>query len=204
MSNILKKIITNIYIRNIVLMAVIATLLIGITMFCLKKYTRHNESVEVPDLSGMQLSEINQIIKSDELKYEVVDSLYNEGGVPGSILEQIPQGNSKVKKGRTIYLTIQALNEKLVTIPDLEDASLRQADVILKGLGLKNIKIKKIPSQYQDLVFGVEYKGNKINPGSKVPIGATLYILVGDGNSASNDSIEEINISIDDSEIEGL
>ncbi len=188
MVDLLKKIITNIYIRNIILMLILAFILVAITLFCLNRYTRHNESIEVPDLRGLQVQDVASIVASSNLRYEVVDSVYNENGVPGAIVEQIPLGKSHVKEGRTIYLTVQAKSEQLVSMPDLEDASLRQAEALLRALGFNRINIERVPSQYQDLVFGMLYKGVAVKAGQKVPKNSVLTLRVGDGG-ASADSI---------------
>lgn len=189
MVDFLKKITTNIYVRNVLLMLILAVILIAITLFCLNKYTRHNESIEVPDLKGLQVQDAASIIASSSLRYEVVDSVYNQDGVPGAIVEQIPLGKSHVKEGRTIYLTVQAKSEQLVSMPDLEDASLRQAEALLKALGFSRINIEKIPSQYQDLVFGVAYRGVTVKAGQKIPKNSVLTLRVGDGG-VSADSTE--------------
>jgi len=170
-------------------MLILAVILIAITLFCLNKYTRHNESIEVPDLKGLQVQDAASIIASSSLRYEVVDSVYNQDGVPGAIVEQIPLGKSHVKEGRTIYLTVQAKSEQLVSMPDLEDASLRQAEALLKALGFSRINIEKVPSQYQDLVFGVAYRGVTVKAGQKIPKNSVLTLRVGDGG-VSADSTE--------------
>lgn len=188
----LKKIINNTYIRNIGAMIVIAVVLIGITLFFINRYTRHNEAIEVPDLKGLQVEDAAALISAKNLKYEVVDSIFQRDGVPGSILEQIPSGKSSVKYGRTIYLTIQAKDEPLVAIPDLEDASLRQAETLLNALGITQINIVSVPSEFQDLVYGVEYKGSPLKGGQKIPKGSTVTLKVGNGNgnNASADSLQ--------------
>ncbi|MDU1905112.1 MAG: PASTA domain-containing protein [Dysgonomonas sp.] len=192
-SSLIKQLISNIYIRNIALMAIVAIVLLGLVLLALNVYTRHNDSREVPDLKGMQVEDAAAIVLSSDLKYEVVDSIYQKDGIPGAILEQIPKGKSKVKEGRTIYLTIQSVNEPQIAIPDLVDASLRQSETLLRTLGFTNINIEYIPSEYQGLVYSVEYKGNKLVAGQKIPKGATLTLKVGDGNLSGmpTDSIED-------------
>jgi len=192
-SSFIKQLISNIYIRNIALMAIVAVVLLGLILLALNVYTRHNDSREVPDLKGMQVQDAAAIVLSSDLKYEVVDSIYQKDGIPGAILEQIPKGKSKVKEGRTIYLTVQSVNEPQIAIPDLVDASLRQSETLLRTLGFTNINIEYIPSEYQGLVYSVEYKGNKLVAGQKIPKGATLTLKVGDGNLSGmpTDSIEE-------------
>lgn len=181
----------NIYIKNLALMAGIFTVLILILILGLNIYTRHNDSIEVPDLAGLQISDADAIISSADLNYEIVDSIYKKDGAPGSILEQIPLAKSKVKQGRTIYLTIQAKEEPLVAIPDLADTSQRQAEARLNALGFTRIIIKEVPSEYQGLVYGVEHKGLIIMPGQKVPKSAPLTLRVGSGVGSETDSVAE-------------
>lgn len=191
----LQKVISNLYFRNIILMIISVFILISITLFSLRIYTKHSVAVEVPNLKGLNLNEAEKIASSVNLKCEIIDSLYQPNGKMGNILEQIPKSKSKVKEGRTIYLTVQTTSLPLVAIPDLEDASLRQTQILLNTLGFTNIEVKYIPSEFEGLVYAVEYKGNKIKPGQKVPEGAKLTLKVGDGSSGSGiiqDSITSI------------
>lgn len=190
----IKKATRNVYVKNIAAMILIAVVLIGITLFCINKYTRHDQTIEVPDLKGLQLHEASVIIASRGMKYEVVDSVFQKNGAPGAILEQIPSGKSKVKEGRTIYLTIQAKNEPLVAIPDLVDASLRQAETLLNALGIYQINIVSVPSEFQDLVYGIEYKGTPLKGGQKIPKNSTVTLKVGNGSgdNTSTDDLETI------------
>lgn len=181
-KSIFKQLISNIYIKNIILMAVVALVLTGLALLWLNVYTRHNDSREVPDLRGMQVQDAAAIVSSVNLRYEVVDSIYQNNGIPGAILEQIPEGKSRVKEGRTIYLTIQSVSEPQIAVPDLEDASLRQSETILRTLGFTNLNIEYIPSEYRGLVYSVEYKGRKLNAGEKIPKGSVLTLKVGDGD----------------------
>lgn len=183
-NSFLKKAISNTYVKNIAAMIIIAIVLIGITLFFVNKYTRHDQAIEVPDLKGLQIEDAAAMIAAKNLRYEIVDSLFQKDGVPGAILEQIPSGKSSVKHGRTIYLTIQAKNEPLVAIPDLEDASLRQAETLLNALGIYQINIVSVPSEFQDLVYGVEYKGAPLKGGQKIPKGSTVTLKVGNGNGS--------------------
>lgn len=185
----------SILLKNLLIMAGVFIMLIFVILFLLKEYTRHNDSIEVPDLKGLQVQDAGAIVKAADLEYEVVDSIYRKDGAPGSILEQIPLAKSKVKQGRTIYLTVQAKDEPLVAIPNLEDFSQRQAEASLNGLGFSRITIKEIPSEYQGLVYGVEHKGIIIMPGQKVPKGAPLTLRVGSGIGTSDSTIQEETIA---------
>lgn len=177
---------SNVYIKNILLMAIVSIALIGLILFFLNIYTRHNDSVNVPELKGMQIEDAKKVISSAHLRYEIIDSIYQTRGIPGSILEQIPSGNSRIKEGRTIYLTVQSISEPLVAVPDLEDASLRQSQTLLNALGFTNVTVEYIPSEYRDLVYSVECKGAKLKAGQKVSKSSPITIKVGDGGGIEN------------------
>lgn len=189
-SNFLKKILSNPIVKNILIMIVVAFALLFVTLYALSIYTRHNHSAVVPGLKGMQVQDAAAIVSAAKLSYEVVDSIYRSDGVPGAILEQIPKEASKVKEGRVIYLTIQSVNEPLVPVPDLENASLRQSETSLRTLGFTNVTIEYIPSEYRDLVYSIEYKGQKLKAGQKIPRSSLITIKVGDGHDLFSDHSE--------------
>ncbi|GAB6011863.1 PASTA domain-containing protein [Viscerimonas tarda] len=183
-----KTIIGNIYVKNLLLMALVAVVIIIGILFWLNIYTRHNQSINVPPLKGLQIGEAQIILQSSGLSCEVVDSVFEKRGVPGSILEQVPKENSKVKEGRTIYLIVQAKAEQLVAIPDLTDYSQRQAEALLNALGFANVKIEEVPSEYRGLVQSVEYRGISVYAGQKIPKGSVLRMKVGDGSNGFTES----------------
>src|SRR5436190_8628958 len=69
----------------------------------LDNYTHHGESITVPDLRGMTREKLVKFIENKHLQYKVVDSLYEVGKTPGTVIEQDPAPDSKVKENRTIY-----------------------------------------------------------------------------------------------------
>lgn len=205
-NNFLKKIYSNIYIKNIFLMIIVAIIILWAILFFLNKYTRHNESVNVPEVKGLLIGGAESILRDSDLKYEVVDSIYQKEGIPGTILEQIPHQQANVKKGRTIYLIVQAKNEPAISVPDLQYASLRQAEALLKALGFAKPEIKYQRSEFQDLVLGVELKNKTVSLGQKLPKSTVLTIIVGDGygSDLSDDSVDTDSISTEETFEENL
>ena len=198
-KNIVLRVITNTYVKNILLMLVIFVALIFIVLFALNSYTKHNESVAVPSVKGLQVEDAIGILRSSNLNYEIVDSIYQAEGTPGSILEQIPKADSKVKKERSIYLIIKAKSQQLVEIPSLEDFSRRQAEAQLNALGFTRIVVEEVPSAYKGIVLSVSYKGKTLLPRQKVPKGAALKMTVGAGGEEESDSTSETTPAIDKS-----
>lgn len=187
-KNIIIRFISNIYVRNLLLMAFIVCILVLGALLFLNIYTKHNESIVVPAIKGLQVEDAAGILKSHDLAYEVIDSVYQARGVPGAITEQIPIEKSKVKKGRTIFLIVHARGEQMVTIPSLQDFSQRQAEAQLNALGFNNIAITETTATYAGLVVSVSYRGKEITPGQKIPKGAALTLLVGAGGETLEDS----------------
>lgn len=190
-SNILTILIT------LVLMAAIFFILIFATSKGLDIYTKHDESVIVPNIKGQQEATAAQTLRSKDLGYEIVDSVYRADAQPGSVIEQIPKEDSKVKRGRTIYLVIQAKGKQMVSIPALKDYSRRQAEAQLQGLGFSNISIIEEPSEFKGIVIKVLYRGQEVTPGATIPKGSRIELVVGAGGGVSdefyNDSINQNN-----------
>lgn len=180
-KNKISSFLTNPIFKSLIFIIIISFILIAGVLFWLNIYTKHNESISVPSIKRLQVEDAAGILKSHYLDYKVVDSLYLKDGVPGSIIEQIPQEESKVKKGRTIFLIIQAKGQQLVSIPYLKDYSQRQAEAQLQARGFSRITIQEVPSQYKGLVISIEYNGQPLVPGQKIPKGAPLRMKVGSG-----------------------
>jgi len=173
-------------------MAAVAVALIVVVLIGLNFYTKHNESVIVPSVKGLQVQEAADVLRSANLNYEISDSVFQAEGVPGAIIEQVPIGESNVKKGRTVFLIIKAKSVQMVAIPELKDFSRRQAEAQLNSLGFTKITIVEVSSIYKGLVISVSHKGKELVPGQKIPKGSPLTLTVGaGGESAEEDSITE-------------
>lgn len=196
------NLIRNTYVRNIGLMVLILIALIVVVLWGIRIYTKHGDYVVVPSLKGMQVNDAARMLDNLDLKYEVVDSVFKKGGTPGMILEQVPKDSSRVKEGRTIYLTVQARGEQMIAAPDVENASLRQAEALLGASGFTNVGVKEIEGEFENLVLGLEYKGVNVKPGQKLPKSASLYLKVGRGMSAVEDSTFNFDIDMTDTIID--
>lgn len=165
------------------IITLVAGLLLALTFWGLNIYTRHDQTIVVPNVKGLQVEEAASFISSAGLYYEVVDSVYRRGGTPGAIVEQIPKAASQIKLGRTIFLTVQAVGQPMISVPDLTDYSQRQAASLLQALGFTNIQIEEVSSEYKDLVISVEYNNRPIAKGQKIPQNAFLRMKVGNGQA---------------------
>lgn len=168
-------------IKTLVQMIIVFFLLIAITLYGLKLYTRHGKAVLVPDVKAMALPDALRILDREGFRYDIIDSLFVDEAVPGTIVEQTPTAGSKVKEGRIVYLSINAYSPRMITCPKVADMSMRQALSTLESRGLTDIKVQEVPSEYPDLVLGLQYRGETLQAGDKIPAGSTVTLLVGNG-----------------------
>src|SRR6478609_11475574 len=147
--------------------------------------TNHGESITVPDLMGMRLDEIEKFLTDHDLRYEVSDSAYSADYPPLTVLRQYPKAGAKVKENRAILISVNQVKPPTVPIPDLINGSRINAEVVLKSNELKRGRIILEPSPFLNLVSGMRYQGKPINAGERVPKGAEIDLMVGDGNGAA-------------------
>lgn len=174
-----KKPLSDSILFNVLAIGVVGILLVILTLLFLNIYTRHGQNIVVPELQGLQASEAKAMLKSKGLTVEIVDSIYRSDAVPGSIIDQTPKPNNRVKEGRSIYITIHSYNPQQISIPDLVDYSSRQALSLLNSIGFTDIRVVEMPAQYSGLVLSVEYKGRKLLADETVPLGHPLTLVVG-------------------------
>ena len=128
---------SKVFLINLLLALVFVGAVLGITYSYLDHYTHHGESISVPDLRGLKKDRLDSFVKDKHLHYAIVDSIFELDKPPGTIVDQDPAPDSKVKEDRTIYLTVNASLPPKIKMPDLIDVSYRQAEAILQTFGLK-------------------------------------------------------------------
>lgn len=145
MKDFLVKLIKNPYVLNLLLAVVVACALVFGTLKWLDSYTRHNEAVVVPDVKGLGMEEAAEFFKNSNLRYNVIDSVFSKDVKPGAIVELVPMAGSKVKEGRIVFVTVNALTSQMATIPEVEDLSFRQAYAILRARGFERSRSNMSP-----------------------------------------------------------
>ena len=180
---------------NLIAMPIVVIAIIFGVLHWLDTYTHHGESIIVPNVNGLPFKQAENELSKKNLKTVVIDSNYVKGIPAGAILEQKPQGGSKVKIGRSIYLTINTGEVPTVTIPDIIDnSSFRQAEARLRSLGFKLTEPEYMEGE-KGWIYGVKYNGKELVPGEKIPREAVLTLCVGD-DELKGDSIQTDSLSI--------
>lgn len=148
--------------------------------------TNHGETITVPNLEGMDVDKIEGFLSGHDLRFEISDSSYSEDFPPLTVLQQFPKSGSKVKENRKIYITLNRVTPPTVPMPDLVDRSRINAEVVLKSNELRRGHIILEPSPFLNLVKEMRYLGKPIEEGTRVPKGAVIDLVVGDGNGRSD------------------
>lgn len=167
----------------------ITIFLIILNMFALRIYTDHGDSVEIPDLRGKTPSEVSKIMNRIDLRYQIIDSVYSRETAPGTILDQFPKPGMKVKENRVIDLTLCAISQEMIPMPQLTDISYRQAVNIIEVSGLISGNIEYKPSEFPNLVLEQKVNGSPVPIGQMIPKGTVVDLVLG---SESNGETSEV------------
>ncbi|MHC1706802.1 MAG: PASTA domain-containing protein [Bacteroidales bacterium] len=173
-------------VKHIGLAVVITFILLFVIGRILRWYTHHGDTINVPDLTGLTMTEVEGRNILNDFKVIVVDSVYDLEKPKGSIAFQDPPAASVVKRGRTIYLTLVAVLHEQVRMPSLTDMTLRQATAMLETYGLKTGNVDYIPDIAKNAVLKQRHKGRNIEAGSWVEKGSRIDLVVGQGTGGGD------------------
>ncbi|MCK4920743.1 MAG: PASTA domain-containing protein [Bacteroidales bacterium] len=179
----LKFLISKQFLKSILIAAVISIVLIAGVFLWLHIFTRHNQSISVPDFTGLNEEEVEIIASSKNLRYEIIDSIFYKELPKGIIAKQNPKAGEKVKQNRRIYLTKNAVNPEKVTMPAVSGVSLRQAITILEANGLVVGKLSYKPDIATNVVLEQIYHDSLITPGTIISKGSEINLILGKGLS---------------------
>ena len=148
----------------------------------LKIITHHNNHEIVPEISGVELDKAIKILDDNNLSFEVIDSAkYNPSLPPLAVIELIPRSGSMVKKDRKIYLTLNPSEYRKITVPNIIQVTLRNAESMLKAVGLNTGKISYVDNIGKNMVIEIKYQGKRIAPGSVFPKTTKIDLVIGNG-----------------------
>lgn len=159
--------------------------------YWLKIYTHHGEAIVVPDFSGFHYSEAMQMAEDKDLLPQIFDSVYYADKEPGTVVDQYPKPNHRVKRDRLILFTICATEPDRVPLPDLTGITVRQATADAEMAGFRIGKLSYVPDISTTVVY-MTYKGKKTKPGTVLPKGAIIDLTVGRGTSNDKTAIPSV------------
>lgn len=177
--------------KNLIGSLIGLTVLFLVIVFGLNTYTRHNESVPVPELRGLLIDDAVKKLRSEGFEYDL-DSVFQVDARPGLVIEQDPDPETKVKKNRTLYLTIITREAPEVAFPDLIEKTFVEARAVLNSYGIKLGDTIYIPDIARDVVLDVKFGNERLNAGRPVPKGSTVDLVLGDGRGDSEVQVPDL------------
>tara|TARA_B100001093_G_scaffold509689_1_gene574208 strand:+ start:1443 stop:2198 length:756 start_codon:yes stop_codon:yes gene_type:complete len=154
----------------------------------LETYTNHSVKIEVPNLKGIQLSELDDSLKLLEIEYKIRDSVFSDDYPTGMIIQQDPLPHSEdfpnyIKPNRTIYLTIVKKQEIYKIIPDLLSnvTSKNIGKSKLEKLGFK-VELEVKDHKDKDKVLELRYEDEVLKTGKKLVKGSIIKLIFGSGD----------------------
>lgn len=168
------------FVFNLAVMLVLCVLLYILFFASLHCVTHHGKEVMTPDVRGKRADSAVKMLR--DLDFDVqIDSTYEPAFRPLSVLKQVPDTGSLVKKGRTIFITINMLTPPRIPMPNIKDLSYRSAEMILR-----NNKLVVGDTTYRaDIATGAileaNFEGKPISAGALVTQGSKIDLVIGNG-----------------------
>lgn len=158
-----------------------AIILLLLFLLSLNWITRHGESRNVPAVVGKNINEVEKML--DEKGFDVIvqDSVYYDSLPPGVVIRQVPEADDVVKINRTIYVTTNRFVAPEVDMPNLLGSSYRNAELTLRGLGLRIGDTTYRPDFAKNSVLEQLFQGSSIKAGTKIRQGSTIALVLGAG-----------------------
>lgn len=169
------------FLKHFLLAIAVVLFFFWIIFRMLGNYTSHGELIKVPDFTGVNMEELDKFVEGKNIRYEVVDSVYDMSQKPGVVIKQDPSADSEVKHNRTIYLYVTSKLPQQIQMPKLVDRSLRQASVMIDSYGLKLGNQTYITDQCTNCVLKQMMKGKVIEPGTLIPKNTVIDLVIGKG-----------------------
>lgn len=187
-------------IANLILAVAAGLVLLWAVMIFLDFWTFHGQTAVVPDIKHKSYALASDILGANKLSIEISDSVYDRSLAPGTVVESWPKAGAVVKEGRQVYVTVTAFSPKQVTIsmPLSGNVSSRQAMSYLRGIGITDIRVENVPSEYADLVLGARYGDTPLSVGSVIPVTSTVTLTVGNGIVELPDSLDLDEVAVDE------
>ena len=145
--------------------------------------THHGEYLKIPSVLGKNTKAAVKILEDKGFDVMIVDSVYTDTAANGVVLKQLPEPNSTVKINRTVMLTVNRVTLPLMDMPALEGKSLNFALDILKRSHLILGDTIFRPDFMRGSVLEQRFRGDKIEPGAKIPWGSAVDLVIGSGLS---------------------
>ncbi len=159
----------------------------------LRYITHHGEELKIPQVIGKDMHTAISILQA--MTFDVlVDSTYEPKLKPFTVLRQMPDSGSAVKKGRVVFITVNKAIPPQTPMPDLAGSgmSFRSAEMMLRNTKLLLGDTLHKPFIAKDAVMQQLYKGKDIKAGELIPMGSKIDLVIGDGLGITQFNVPDV------------
>ena len=169
------------FLVNLLIAVLLVVLIVFLFFSSLDWITHHNDDVSVPSVTGKSIADATTLLEAQGFGVEVVDSVYIDTAAKASVVRQSPDAAAVVKKNRTVYLTVNRTLAPVVEMPDLRGFSFQSAQMYLQSLSLRLGDTTYRPDIARNSVLEQQLNGKTVAPGTKVSMGSSITLVLGDG-----------------------
>jgi serine/threonine-protein kinase len=164
-------------IKLYLLFATLMVLFLLLDKVVMPLYVRGGKVVVVPDVSGKSFEEAEQQLRELGLVAKRGYEIYDPKKKLGTVLSQNPLPQSKVKQGRSVYLSINMAQRESVPLPDFKGRTITDAKLTLERLNLRLGKVEEVTTTKKE-EDGV-ILSQSIAPGTNVGVETVVSFKVG-------------------------
>ena len=179
-------------VRNLLAAALFVVALVILASVGLNLITRHGKTVTAPDFTNLSVAQAQALAQEQHVRVEVVDSVFVRRLAGGVVYRQSPRAGSTVKKGRNIFLTINSVIPRKVTMPNLYGYSVTEARSELQNRGLNLGRLNYVRDLATNTVLGQQYEGRDVKAGDLVVSGSSIDLKVGVGKEDSETRVPRL------------
>ena len=154
--------------------------------------TRHGKNVQAPDFTNLTLEEARRVADQGHVGIKVVDSVFVRRLPGGVVYRQQPKAGATVKKGRSIFLTINSVVPRKVVMPNLYGYSVTEARAELQNRGLNLGRLNYVRDIATNNVLGQYCEGKEVKAGDLVVSGSTIDLRLGLGKEDSQTQVPRL------------
>lgn len=147
--------------------------------------TRHGKTVQAPDFTNLSVAQADSVAAEAGVSVKVVDSVFVRRLGAGLVYRQIPAPGATVKRGRSIFLTINSVVPRKVVMPNLYGYSASEAMAELQNRGLNLGKLNYVRDMATNNVLGWKCEGKDLQAGDLVVSGSVIDLTVGNSGEST-------------------
>ena len=134
-----------------------------VNLVLMPSLTKQGSEVHVPEVVGLSEREAERLLAAEDLRLSKISEQWSQDVPRGFIAAQEPGAGGVVKRGRRISVIV-SLGAQGTSVPVLEGNTVRQAEILLEGAGLRRGRIARVNTEEvgRDLVIGSDPPGETL------------------------------------------